>query len=752
MSRNFDLMSRAGTLPTALNKVPAPAQPDIFVNNGPSFDHETDLRRVVRILRKHWLPAVAFALATFVVTALATAVMSKFWATYSPVATIEVDPPGQEAFSMDRTGPTSSDPDYVGTQMERLKSDELAVSVVRQLHLDANSAFAKPAWYAPLTRIFKGSTDQGSNSNELALTPAENSAVQRLQRDLSVDRKGNSRLLTVSFTDHDPVLAANVTNTLVKSYLDGYYKSNYDAVMKSSEWLNRQLDDVRKKMEQSNDEVSSYQQKNGIADVDDKQSTLMQRAADINHQLTQAESDRIQYGAYLSRLAMGDAGSLPQVHDNLAIQGLKQQLATASGALSQAEAVYGPNHPNVLRLRGQVQSLQDATSHEEKKIAEGLKTSYSAASARQQMMAGLMKGMAGEMGKMAEYSQLKKNAQVNSDLYNALYQRVKEAGISAASKSSNITVGDRARILNQPTSPRLALNLAVGLFLGLLGGIVLAFVRENFDDSIHTAGELQNVLGSAPISIIPLTASTSTLGNHPISMLRRLRGAPEEELSHQKFVIERPRSPESEAIRGLKTSILLARLRRPAVVMIASSTPGEGKTTVAMNLAMSLAEQGRTCLIDADIRRSRIANAFGMDGEQGLTGVIDGVLDLESALRTPESVPNLAILPAGRPTRDPGSFIQSPAIDQVIERLKDDFEFLVVDSPPLLPFADARILSRSCDAVVLVSRWGVTSRQGLARSLQMLEEVQAPVLGFVLNGVDISTPEYGYMGYKTAYV
>src|SRR6266852_6573141 len=415
MSKNFEMLSRYYAPYGALHKhlpsqgtIRMPSEHTSSLTDPSVPGGESDLRRTVRILRKRRGAFVLFATAIFFLAAFATMLMGIWWPRYEPGASIEVDPPGQEAFSMDRGLASSADPDYVGTQVQLLQSDDLLIAVIRELHLDQVAELTSPKWYAPILRVFKRKWVGSSKArpDEIVLTSAENAALKQFQERLSVDHSGNSRLITVSFSSEDPHLAADVTNALVRTFIDQYYKGRYDAVMQSSEWLSRQLDDIRQRMEHSNQALARYQKLTGITDIDDKQSTFTQRAAAINQQLTQAEADRIQTGSYLSRVQLGDEDSLQQVHDNPVIQGLKQQLVDARAALAQATAVYGDDHPDVQKLQSLVNERQSATEKEEQKIVAGLKNSYAAAADRQRMMAGIMKGMIDEMNKMSNYSEL----------------------------------------------------------------------------------------------------------------------------------------------------------------------------------------------------------------------------------------------------------------------------------------------------------------------------------------------------------
>jgi succinoglycan biosynthesis transport protein ExoP len=292
------------------------------------------------------------------------------------------------------------------------------------------------------------------------------------------------------------------------------------------------------------------------------------------------------------------------------------------------------------------------------------------------------------------------------------------------------------------------LNLAVGIFLALLGGVAVALVREQMDTRIFTPEDVQQSIGSSNVAIVPLFGSEAL--SRPDSLARSIPGktlAPE-----VKFLLDRPNAPVSEAIHSLYTSIMLSRLdRSPQVTLVVSSFPGEGKTTVAANLAIAMAQHGRTCIVDADLRRGRVARAFGISADLGLTEVLQGDVTVEQVLKEVPNVPQLTILPAHPGNVKAGQLICSEYMREIIRHLRQRFRFVLIDSAPLLPFADGRALSTSVDGLVFVGRSGITTRQVLRRSMELLQEVQsAPILEFVLNAADLNSAPYRYHKYGYA--
>jgi capsular exopolysaccharide synthesis family protein len=337
---------------------------------------------------------------------------------------------------------------------------------------------------------------------------------------------------------------------------------------------------------------------------------------------------------------------------------------------------------------------------------------------------------------MGQYNELKKDAQANTDLFNSLYAKVKEAGIAAASKSGNIRIIDRARVLDSPTRPHRALNLAAGLFAGLFGGILLAFVLESLDRRIHSATDVRRWTGLSTVLAVPAIGE----GNRKL-----LPGSSGPGLAARRL-LEDPYSLEAEALRSVHASVLSARNRRDTqIVLVVSSLPDEGATSIAVALAVALAQHSKVCLIDTHLRKPGVARAFGLSAKQGLAEVLAGSAYPEQVTLVQPETPNLTILPAGSIRPDPASALTSLTMRKLLLDLRQQHDFIVIDSAPALPYSDVQILSPLADGIVLVTRSGITTREGMARTKEILAEVQgAPILTVVLNAADIPLSSLSY--------
>jgi len=745
VSRNFELMRQAGKgigqrRPShiAVDPVDHSAVKLATDATGPEQSNAFEWLHALEILRKHWRISALFA--SFVmVTVSAVTIFSK--TIYEAVARVEVDPSG-EKFSLNGSS-GATDAEYLETQAQVLQGDTLAIEVIRKLRLDQNPAvIGKRA-----AQTLKESNVIPTDARQL--TPEENNALGSFKGAFKVKRDTAIRLILVSFSSTDPRLAAQVANTAVESFIDQSFQSRHAAVMKSSEWLSRQLDDIRKKMDDSSQALAQFQQSIGVTDIDSNKSTFTEHMGELSRQQTMAQSERIQLQALLR--GVNNPDSLPEVRTNPVVQALSQKLGESRASLSQAMVVYGSNHPVAKKLQSEVDELQSQIDIQKKAIVNSLRASYAAAQTRESMMGAEMKGTSEELDKMAKYSALKKEVEANVALYNSLYGRIKEAGITAASKSADIQIIDPARVPDIPVRPRPLLNMAVGLLAALVGGIELAFICEELDNKLRSPEDIRRWIGSANVSVIPAITESDSHGarlDWPKKIVGVLPVAGQDS-NTDTFFLERPNSPEGEAVQSLYASIMLSWPNNPPqTLLIVSAVPGEGKTTVALNLSFALAQHANTCLVDADLRKGRVARAFSLSTGQGLWDVLTGDALLENSLLEIPGMSNLSILPAGRSKGNFGQLICSEKMEQTLAGLRERFGFVVIDSAPILPFVDGRALSTLVDAVVLVGRAGVTTRQAMRRSVELISEVHgAPILQVVLNGADRNSPDYQYYGY-----
>ena len=716
---------------------------------------KSEIRYFVDAFRRQLLFITVIAGLCFI---LVSAILFLVTPIYESTARLTVDPPGSEAFSLQAVSQGLSEPDYVETQAHVLRTDDLAIDVIRELKLDSNPVVMKKGLLAKvkdsgpvksiLSTLGRTKLAHAPIGDDTHISASETSALAYLASHLSINPVKNSRLIEVAFKSPDPELSAKVPNTLVNRYILENYEKRYDAVMKSSEWLSRQLDDIRAKAVAANEALAAYQRDYGVAEVDDRQNNLSERERELIQQYTQAQADRIQYESYLMRVKQGDVASIPRFRNNPVVQQTMQKLGDLKGQLSQAQVSYGDNHPVVARLNSEIAELRRQLELQEQATSSEIMTDFAAATARERKLSDEMKQTTLQMSQTSRYEILKREAQADNQLYDALYARVKEAGITAASKSSNITLVDKARVLDSPTWPQLSLMLPIALLVSCIGGVSAGLARDSIDTSIRNADDVLCAAGGQSLVLVPefgqkkALLPTLVFGKHRI----RPAGTSNEPNGLNKFMLARHDSPESESLRSLLSTVLLAhRQKSLQALLVTSPFPQEGKTTLAYNFAIALAARGKTCFINADLRKGGTPVPGDHAGYPGISDFCKGIAQLEDVEISSGDCQNLTVVHGGTVEDNASHVLMSDAFQTLMTGLRQKYEFLVVDSPPILPFADTRFLAALCDGAVLIARAGVTEKKAFEQSAELLTRLAVPILGVALNGV--AANEYPYRGY-----
>jgi capsular exopolysaccharide synthesis family protein len=729
-------------------------------------EHNYTWEQVLRVLRKHARSSL-FLACLLSGLVFAYAMLQKDF--YRPTARLEIAPPGSginTLHEIDSTLPVENQ-DYLETQVQILNSDALAMSVIRELHLASSPEFVgnrqrvdsagNPPVAASQLSAPRQSTILQEQINLATLTPAEFAALETFRKRLSVSSIRNTRLVEINFSANGADDAQLITNTLISNFIDQNYKHRYTTTMQASEWLSSQLDDLRKKVEDSGQAVAEYQKKFGLVEVDDRDVPTSQLMNEVNHQLSEAQANRIENEAYIRMIDEGHIDAIPALRDDKLFQDLMSHYVDLRTQLAQARTVYGDANINVKKLEDQLAEVSTQIDAERKRAVARARATYTASRQREQLMGKqreqLLSLMVHQGSELTTFHMLKEEANANAGLYNTLQGRLREAGIYAGLRSSNIRVVDMASNLPKPTGPNRPVIIAIGCLAAILFAIVFAFVRESFRNTVRTPDDVRSWTGLPSLALLPAMQSSTHPSDWELGDTWRVADLWQSPKSGGKRMVEIMKSPstESESMRDLRTALLNAKLSTtPRVILISSSIEGEGKTTVAVNFAAALAQVGRTCLVDGDLRHPSVAGVFKIKPLAPLTDVLSGKVKLKSALVEIKEIPDLSVLPCGVVPGSPADVLSSIEMKILLEQLKQEFRFVVIDSPPVIRFSDARSLSSISDEVVLVGRYGVTTRRAIQRSTEILEEMKASVAGVVLNGIDLSSPDYDYYTYGYA--
>jgi capsular exopolysaccharide synthesis family protein len=550
---------------------------------------------------------------------------------------------------------------------------------------------------------------------------------------LTVTPVRNSRLVELRFSSTDPQLAADLANAHAKAYIQQNMETRFSASKDATDWLGERLAEQRRKVEESEAALQRYKETHDAVAVEDRQNIVVQRLADLNGAVTKAKTTRIEKEAQFNQLKAVQGtpavDSLPAVIANEYIQKLKSDLGDLQRQQAQLSEKYGDRHPEMLRLRMAIQTAQAKYDVEVNNIVESVRSEFTAALAQERSLVGALESQKSEaLGlnrKGIEYSVLSRDAESNRQIYEALMQRTKETGISGELKTSNIRVVDAAEVPTYPVLPRRQRDLMMAAFSGSILALGLVFLFEYLDNRIKSPQELRAHLGLPFLGMVPKVDASSGALLHT--------GVP---------------AAFAEAIRAVRTNVLFSSAAEGArTIVVTSAGPGEGKSLFSSNLSISLAQAGQRVLhVDADMRRPRVHEIFEVTQEPGLSNLLVGDCKPSEAVRK-TSVTNLCILPAGMIPPNPAELLGSRRCLEYFETLSEHFDWVVVDSPPVLAVADAAIVANSATDVVFVVGADQTSRHSAKAAIEQLQSVGAHIVGAVLNRADIQRNPYYYSAY-----
>lgn len=711
-----------------------PASPVAAWDHLPRVPHLLDY---FIILRKHqWL------ILTFLLTIVTVVTIASFKTkpVYEAVARVEVDKesqnvlPFQDENSYDEYMDTE---DYIETQTKILQSETLALQTIRSMDLGRYPEFGGTSG-----RMFQ---QDGAGTKRSAILGA-------FLDDLRIKRVPNSRLIEVRFDAESPQLAAQVVNTHLQNYIEQNFKSKYDATTQASDWLSSELEELRIKVEKSEDARLAYERENQIWQVDEKQDITTQKLADLSKTVTEAQTELAQKEALYRMAVAGDVDALPAARESVVIQNLLRQKSDVDLQYAEAASQFGPNFPKVQRLAEQQKEVDADLAKAQKVVVDGIQEDYDTARSHVEILQGELDKQKAEANDMAEklvqYNILEHDAESNKQLYDGLLQKLKEAGISAGLRSSNIRIVDPALVPTTPSRPQKARNITLALLVGLVGGIGLAIFREYLDNTVKSPDDIESLTGLPSLAVVPFLPS---LNGHQRRLSRLVNEQTAAVVTKSRVELvsyAQPKSQISEAFRALRTSLLLSQAEHPPqVILVTSALPREGKTTAAVNLAVTLAQLGdRTLLIDSDLRKPGVRRALNLavGKETGLTSYLAGVCSLDEVTIPHPAISNLAALTTGPVPPSPADLLSSHRMREGISELRHRHKFIVIDSPPIMAATDAVIISALADGVLLVVRSGSTPKEAFTRARDLLNAVKCRLLGVVLNGVDSSAPDYYY--------
>jgi succinoglycan biosynthesis transport protein ExoP len=706
------------------------------------------LREYLRVLIKRKFVVLSAIIVIFLMVLVATLRMVPIYDAAGSIAINKMDP-GLINFKDSQGSGDYYDPADLDTEVRILKSDLLALQVIKQLNLDKQLEFGgKGTRPSPNTLPLTSDALQADSARTTAL-------LGMFKGNLRVTLQPNTRVIEIHYTSPNKELAATIVNTLVSTYIEQNFKTKFESTMQASDWLSKQLVDLQMKVETSQEKLVKYQKEHSILGLDEKQNIITQKLDELNKELTQAESDRMSKESLYQLTQGGDPDVIASATSGAGgdsgpggsglLDSLRAKHADLKIQIAELSTQFGPSYPKVAQLNNQLKETDNQVQAEIRKIAVRVRNQYLAALQRERMLKAAMDNQKQEANKLnesaIEYTLLRRDVETNRQLYEGLLEKLKEAGVTAGLRSNNVKVVDVARVPTGPSEPNLSRNLAFALLLGVTSGIGLAFLLENLDNTVRTPEQAQIIAALPALGMIPLGSKRTSSDDNT----RKLSVAASKE-AVELVTQSRPQSQMAESYRALRTSLLLSSLGAPPkIIVVTSAMPQEGKTTTSINTAIVLAQKGvRVLLIDADLRRPGVHKALAMGPRSGLSNVLTGSADVQQAITRSPLIPSLYVLPAGTPPPNPAELLASANMRDMVQTLSAQYDHIVIDTPPTLSVTDAVVLSTRADAVVLVIRSGKTTKQALRRARELLVRVNARVTGVLLNAVDLSSPDYYY--------
>ncbi len=723
---------------------------------GPDEDDSIDLREYWKILvKRKWL---IIALLTIVVGAAFVATKLQV-PEYRATALVLIEPEATQFLGFQdfdqQTGRASAE--FRASQYEILRSRSLARAVVQAEQLEDHPELTGQLRQRSLSGELRdlsrlllsairpasenpadASGQQGTSADPLDL------AANALLKKVEIEPVRNTQVVRVSVVSFDPEFSSRLANALVREYIDSSLQRRFDSGTQARRFLEGQLDEMRIALERSDRALAEFARQARVSDLDQNMEMTRDGLRSTSARLDEVRRELSQLEGWRELARQGQVDHLDPVAGNERLAELEARLQDASIAYRALSEQYTENFPLVAERRRDLESLREEVAAERQKVVAGIAGRLEARIAEQAALERAITQRENQLMDLNErsvqYNILRREFETNRELYDALLQRMKEIGVSAGVQKSNISIIDPAPVPTVAFRPNLQKNLAIASMLGLMIGIALALLLEFLDSTIRRTEDIERQVDRPVLGLIPLLRLRDQRAT-------AATGRPERALSH--YSATHPKSAVSEAFRSLRTSLMFSTPEgMPRVLLFTSPSQGEGKTTAAANLATVLAQNGASVLlIDADLRRPSVHRDFSIPRSPGLTDAISRVstgTQPEHPVIHGSGVDGLSLMPAGHATPSPAELLSSNQLAKVLSDCRRIFDHVIVDAPPILGLADAVVASRMVDGVVLVAAAGKTGKENFRISVQRLRQVQAPLLGVILNRVDLESPEYSY--------
>ena len=682
------------------------------------------------VLRRHRWKMIAFVATCVLATAVVSARLQRI---YESTATVDVDRQApSEVVGQDSTrasAPNDAD-QFLATQIKLIQSDSVLRPVAEQFHLLDREG------------QLKGMSPE--KAQETARAPV---VLQRLK----VTRPPNTYLLLISYRSSDPGLAADAANAIANSYLNHTYNIRIRSSASLSTFMEKQIDELKAKMEKSGMALAQFEKDLDVINPEEKTNILSARLLQLNTEYTAAQGERVSKEAAWNAMKSGSLEAAQVSSQGAELAKLNETLNQAHQRFALVKSTYGSTHPEYRKAASEVAEVERQYESTRKNIADRIQVEYREALNREQMLQKTVAETKAEWdrinSKSFEYQQLKREADADKTLYDELIRKIREADINAGFQNNNIRIADLARPPLHPVFPNIRLNILLAFLFSTLLAVGVALLQDTLDTTLRDPKEASRFLGTDVIGTMPIDRLEAQL---PKSAATVPAGAPVAKTaqSGNRKGYYRSTSDFEESVRTIRNTILLSDFEgRLRSIMLTSAAPGEGKSTIAAHLAIANADRGKkTLLVDGDLRRPSLHSKFGLNPREGLSNVLTGELSWQDVVVPVEGRPNLSFLAAGLGSHRAAD-LMGPRLATLLDEFAKEYDLVILDSPPLLGFAECLQMATAADGVLIISRAGETKRKAVAELVSVLNRLRANIVGVVLNQVSQNTSSDGYSYY-----
>lgn len=657
----------------------------------------------------------------------------------------------------------SYDPEFLDTQSAIIRSENVARKVVKNLDLvtkykhhflsDKKDSSLLTGVASQVTRLVMslrtlfsspetepGLADSSSSPPATAQMREEDTIAAIVQAGLVVSPIKDTRIVTISFRAKDPAIAQMVSDAVVKAYMDEMLEMKLSLSSYSVKWMSAKADEERKRLEASETGLQKFMRDNDLVTVENKLALLPQKLGDFGGELNKLEAEKENLQEQIEQVRSASKNierleNLPLFADNAVLKNIRERIYTARQAKQDLSKKFGSKHPQMIKINGELRILEDERRSEVNRVISSLTNKFELVVAQEKNLSDSLKNAKTEMLSLNErfmqYTTMKREADSNRVLFDTLQASIKKESVTEQAQNVNIWVIKKAKRPQMPSSPNIPRSFLLGLLLGLFSGGTLAFLVEHLDNTVKNHKDLQDRYG--------------------LTVLGAVEELKEKGQSIDTYISQKPLSPLAESYRLVRTSLLLSSAEHPPrKILLTSMSPQEGKTATTVNIARVLAQSAsRVMIIDCDLRRPRMNSALGVSSEHGLSSYLAGSQKEMTILTIPGE--DISFMPSGPIPPNPAELLGSNRMKLLVDELAGNYDFVLLDSPPVESVTDSLALSQYVDGTIIVVRSNRTTYEMLDSGVRKLQSVNSRILGFVLNCIKGKESGNSYYGYSSYY-